>query len=792
MEIAGIDAANIVDQLMEIERFPLNALEARKSAAQTAADALGKLSSNVSAFLSASQRLANPADFARSSSTVSLPDVVSASAAAGAPTGSLTFTVDQLARAEGFRSSSSVASTSVGIMSDQFLAVAAGTRQLGVGSVRAGAGLGAGTVELTVSQASAAATTSGSSALAASTTVTGGIDDSLLVTVNGTAHSLTIAAGTYTADELAGAVQDALDAGGVAATASLSDDGRLVLATSREGSAADIQVTGGTALGSLGLDIDLTAHVGTDGIFDVGGTLTTVTSIEAGGSVAVDTGAGTLDVTLSGGLRIGDVDVDVVDVGDGSLDDVVTAINTAKNGVSAAAVRVADGEWLLQLGATSTGEDGRIAIDGAVFSDLGGLVETSSAQNARITIGSGVGAYSIEASGNTFTDVMGGVTLTAKQVSTDPVTVTVTRDDAAIADDVAKIVSAANDIIGQVKVLTRADPASGTSGPLSGNSTARALAEQVRSALTEQISGLGYLAADVGIERDREGGITFDKSTFLDALKEDPEGVARLFTRGGTSTGDVTFADATKSTTSGTYDVVITTAATRAASVTLFDGGALSSSRVGVRIGGITATYDVAAGQSRDEIVDGLNDALAAAGLDVIAEDDGTGLRIRADEYGSNGDFELNLDVLGAGTWDAVAGVDVVGTIDGVTATGQGRRLSLSSNADTPAAGLAVDVADGVTGTLSVDYVPGIAARVAEVAERLVRVDTGILTTAKESATDRVEGFNDQITRLEDRLVTRELNMRRQWANLQTVLSQLQSQGSWLSSQLATLPTSWS
>jgi flagellar hook-associated protein 2 len=186
-----------------------------------------------------------------------------------------------------------------------------------------------------------------------------------------------------------------------------------------------------------------------------------------------------------------------------------------------------------------------------------------------------------------------------------------------------------------------------------------------------------------------------------------------------------------------------------------------------------------------------LNDALAAAGLGIVAEDDGTGLRIRSEAYGAVGDFELNEDVLGAGTWGAVAGTDVQGTIDGVVAVGSGRRLSLLESADSLAAGLAVDVTEDVTGTSTVSYQAGIAARVAEVANRLTKSEGGVLTTAKQSADDRIEDFNDQITRLEDRLFIRESNMRRQWANLQTVLSQLQSQGSWLSSQLGSLPSNW-
>jgi flagellar hook-associated protein 2 len=86
------------------------------------------------------------------------------------------------------------------------------------------------------------------------------------------------------------------------------------------------------------------------------------------------------------------------------------------------------------------------------------------------------------------------------------------------------------------------------------------------------------------------------------------------------------------------------------------------------------------------------------------------------------------------------------------------------------------------------EYQPGIAARVVEITTGLTRAETGTLTSAKEFANNRIDDFNDQIERFEDRLAIRETNMRRQWANLQTILSGLQTQGDWLSGQLASLP----
>ena len=218
-----------------------------------------------------------------------------------------------------------------------------------------------------------------------------------------------------------------------------------------------MQITGGTALVDTGLATQPSPVTGVDGIIDVDGTITTVTHAESGQAVAVDTGSGTLDVTLSGGLRVGDTTVKTVSTGTRTLADVAAAINGANGGVSAAAVKVSDDAWRLQLSSRTTGDAGRIAVDTSVFTGLGGMIESSAAQNAQITIGSGPGAYQVEAAGNTFSNVMGGVSLTAKSVSATAVTVDVTRNDDSVATDIANLVGAANTILADIKVQTRFD-----------------------------------------------------------------------------------------------------------------------------------------------------------------------------------------------------------------------------------------------------------------------------------------------------------------------------------------------
>jgi len=789
MEIAGIDADRIVSSLMQIERRPLSQLNTRKNAATTASQAIDRMRSTVDAFRLAAAKLSNVSAFDRFSASVSVPDVLSASVSASATAGSLTMTVGRLAQAHGLRSTGTVAAASAPVTLAANIAVATGVSKLGIGTVRSGSGLGVGKVDLQVTQASLAPANVGAAPLGALPTTIDGTNNTITLVVNGAAQTATIAAGTYDTAGLAAAVNTALI--GTGTLAALDSSGALVISTSREGSLATLQITGGNALGTLQLGVDATAQAGTDGKITANGVETTFNSIQAGNTASLDTDAGpgtsNLDITFSGGLRLGERAVQVVSTGDRSLAGVAAAITGAGAGISAAAVRVGDNAWRLQLSSATTGQDGRLAIDAGVFSGgLGGLIESSAAQNAQITIGTGPGAYSVEASGNTFDNLMTGVSLTAKTVSATPVTVQLGRDNAAVADDVAALVGAANTLLADIKVQTRYDVVNRTSGPLATNSTIRRLADQVRQAIAGPLNS-GSTPSSIGIQLTRDGSYTFDRAAFLTVASTDPSRVAGFLARAGTSTGPVQFAGADANTVSGSYAVDVTTPAIRGTSVRLFDGGALADTRVGVRIGSTTVNYDVRNGQSASQIIDGLNTAIGSAGLNVVAELDGTGLVVRSTAWGASGAFELNTDVTGIGTWDPLSGIDVAGTINGLAATGIGRTLSLSPLGGNPAAGLSVTVTGTTPGLTTVDYRPGAAARVVELTNALTRPDTGTLTSAKDSADRRVKDFNDQISRLEDRLSVRELNYRRQYSNLQTLISGLQSQGNWLSSQIAGL-----
>ena len=339
--------------------------------------------------------------------------------------------------------------------------VAAGGQALGFSTFRSDDALVNGAHTITVSQASSAATKSGDSALAGSTVIDG-TNDSLQLSINGTPTTLTLAHGTYTGSQLAQAVQAAAASAGAPITATLTGAGTLTLNTTRQGTQATLQVTGGNALGGVVAVDRRRRHTGTDGVLQVdGGANQTFSSLDAGQSITLNAAAGTITAVLAGGLSTGTITGNNVSTGDGSLATVVGNINAAGAGVTASAVQVGLNSYRLQLTSNTAGAKNGENIDAAAFNDnVGGFLTLTAAADAQVTVGSGAGSYTVTSSTNTVSGLLPGVTVNLLQQSTGPVTVTVNRDDAAIADKVQALIDAANQVQDTVSQLMKYDPSS--------------------------------------------------------------------------------------------------------------------------------------------------------------------------------------------------------------------------------------------------------------------------------------------------------------------------------------------
>jgi flagellar hook-associated protein 2 len=780
----GIDVSAIVSGLMGAERLPGEKMRSRQAEVKLKSDAMGRLRNSLESLRTAASGLVTKG-VNRLSSSVSNASAVSATVGATAAASTASFTVDQLAVSHSARTATPVASATSVVTTSARLAVSNTAARLGVSTASFDDGVTAGKYTLEVTQASAAARWTGAATSAESTVITGS-NNSLQVWVNGTSRSVTLAAGAYSRSQLATAVQTAL--GSDVSVSADATTGALSVATTREGSSATLGIIGGSALTSLGLSAGASFVTGTDGKFRVGtGAEVTVTSTGGGATYSAVATGGNLSISVDSGLRVGTATVAAVDTGDRSLAAVAAAVNTAGAGVSAGAVKQSDSSWFLQLASSASGTNGTLTIGGAGLQ----LSTLSAAQDAKITLGSGANALSVSSSTNTFSDVMPGTSLTVQAITTTPVTVSVSRDENATADAIQALLTAANSVIGEVQMQTKFDPTTKRGSPLTGNATVRGLVEKVRSAVNDAVSGAAYSSAGgVGITTARDGTLNFDRTVFLNALRSNTADVERVFGRGGTSTGIAQFATATDATVPGSYNVDVTTAPTKARVTDLLAGLPNTGRVVGVRMGSVVATANIPANATPEAVASALSTSMASAGLNLTAGVTGGAVTVTANAFGTAGNFDVNLDVSGSGTWSASTGVDVQGTIDGQAAVGLGQTLSLSTTSTSNAKGLAVNITEGQTGSaLPVAYAPGIAARLVSTITALTAT-TGEFTSSLASYDKQYADFTTKIDKFDERMITKEDMLRRQWSRVQASLAGLQSQQTWLKNQTAAMNNS--
>jgi flagellar hook-associated protein 2 len=208
--------------------------------------------------------------------------------------------------------------------------------------------------------------------------------------------------------------------------------------------------------------------------------------------------------------------------GTGSLADAVTAIN--KNtalGLTATAMQVKDGTFRLQVTAGGSGA----AKGFSLTTDTGHIFDPLvTGQDAELSLGTTT-PFTVKSATNTFTGLLPDTTITVAQTTTTPVTVGVVSDPDAVAAKVSTLINAANGVLSTVTSYTSSSSDSAT---LKGDSTLRALASQVLSAVSSAVGSSGS-AAVAGLQLNRDGTIAFDSAKFTATLKSQPALVQSIF-----------------------------------------------------------------------------------------------------------------------------------------------------------------------------------------------------------------------------------------------------------------------
>jgi flagellar hook-associated protein 2 len=199
----------------------------------------------------------------------------------------------------------------------------------------------------------------------------------------------------------------------------------------------------------------------------------------------------------------------------------------------------------------------------------------------------------------------------------------------------------------------------------------------------------------------------------------------------------------------------------------------------------------VTAGSDLTTALSQINTALSTAGITTVkATNDNGAIRLQDSRYGSKIAFTVAGGSSGlAGTF---TGTDVAGTIDGKAATGTGQSLTSIKG---PSKGFQVKVTATQASILAAGgwlplgspvYEEGIAGRISRylaTAEGL----TGIVSTASNRWASQIKLIDDQIADFNVRLDQKETTLRKQLTAMESAMSTLQQQQSWMAAQLSSL-----
>jgi len=529
----------------------------------------------------------------------------------------------------------------------------------------------------------------------------------------------------------------------------------------------------------------------------------------SGGTFSAMTGVYTGAAFTSNGNATKSITIDSTN---NSLQGIRDAINAGKMGVTATIINDGSGTpYRLALSSDNSGANnslkisvtGDTAVSNLLANDPAGiqhLAETVTAQNANFK----VNGVTVSKSSNTIFDVIPGVTLTLNKTTTTATSLTVVRDTAAISNSISGFVKAYNDLSSTLTTVSAYNPATKTGALLQGDSTVRSLQSQLRAALTTTITGTsGALTtlSQVGVSFQKDGSLALDSTKLNNAISNNFNDIAGLFAAVGNATDSlVSFNSASSVTKPGNYAVNISQLATRGTAVgsaaanttiTAATNDTLSYTINGVSTS-VTLTAATYTAQSlAAELQSKINSAsgLSTAGISVAVTQSAGVLSVTAANYGSGSSVAITggngaLDLMG-GAPIQTAGINVAGSIGGITATGSGQTLIATSGDPQD---LSISINGGVLGARGMlNYSQGYAYSLNKWSTSILAGD-GTLVGRTNGINKSITDISIRRTTLQARLVGIEQRYRMQYSALDAMLTSMNQTSTYLTQQLANLP----
>jgi flagellar hook-associated protein 2 len=384
------------------------------------------------------------------------------------------------------------------------------------------------------------------------------------------------------------------------------------------------------------------------------------------------------------------------------------------------------------------------------------------------------------------------------------VTITVERDVAAVRSNIELFVKAFNDVNKLLGDISAANVQTGQNGILQGDAAVRGIQTALRRTLGTELNGAGALRnlTQIGVTFGKDGKLAIDAAKLDRALQDNFDDVAQLFAATGRASDPlVSYSSAGDKTQAGQYVLQISQLATRgwavgaqAAGLTINSG---NNDTLNFTIDGVAGTLALAAGTyaSADalaaEVQSKLNGVagLVAANVAVTVSAAAGVLTVQSNRYGSASSVNFTggnglTNLLGVPV--ATAGLDVAGSIGGVTASGSGQSLLAAGGA---AEGLKVSITGGALGGRgTIDYSQGFAFRLDKLAAAFIS-SSGVLAARTDGLSRSIDTIEGRRRQMEQRLSEIEERYRQQFTSLDKLVSQLNSTSAFLNQQLARLPT---
>ncbi|MGZ8289030.1 MAG: flagellar filament capping protein FliD [Telluria sp.] len=510
----------------------------------------------------------------------------------------------------------------------------------------------------------------------------------------------------------------------------------------------------------------------------------------------------------------------VIDSSNNSLQGIRDAINKAKMGVTATIVSDGSGNphhLVLTSNATGATSSMKVSVtgEGAAAPDpaLAGLLaydpatvtgqkmtQSSAAQDTALT----VNGIPVTARNKSVAEAIQGVTLTVSKIGST--TVSVARDTASVQNGVQSLVKAYNDLDKTIKSLTAYDPATKVGGALLGDASVRNIQSQVRSMLGDTLKGgAGVLnnLTQAGVTFQKDGSMALDSAKLTKVIETNFDDLAGLFASIGTSSDSlVKFIGSSAATKPGSGLLHVSALATRgqvssSAAPTLMDITTGSNDQLSVTVDGISTSITLKEGTySTSSLIAHLQSTingaaeLVKAGVSIAVTADASGaLTFTSNRYGS----ASKIDISGPGAANLlpsptppVDGTDVAGTIDGVTATGNGQLLTAGDGSAMAGLKLEISGGDAPADRGMVGFSQGYADLLTKLVDNFTS-STGMINGQTTSLQNTIKDIAKSRDAMNFKLAGVEKRLRAQFNALDATIARMTTTSNYLTQQLAQL-----